>query len=226
MSMVWPCPLTADAYALTGRAGKVPRPEGPPCLGPGGVWAGYWRHVRRQERERKIFIPRVRCRACGVTHALLPAFVLARRLDAAEPVGAVIGQVAGGACGVRRAAAAAGVPHTTARGWVRRFTARAGELVRPLPDPLRAAVAAIGAAFTAAAGLPDWAVLGRWRFACAVTGGSLVAANAPPPFPVIGRGGFFPPPGPLPARGAVRPGGGARGGGEEGAGGGGAPRGG
>jgi hypothetical protein len=103
-----------------------------------------------------------------VTHALLPAFVLAWRLDAAESAGAVIGQVAGGACGVRPAAAAAGVPHTTARGWVRRFAARAGELavsfsalaaelggevVRPLPDRLRSAVVAVGAAFTAAAGL-------------------------------------------------------------------------
>jgi len=115
-------------------------------------WSGYWWHVRRQERERKIFIPRVRCCGCGVTHALLPAFVLVRRLDAAESAGAVIGQVAAGSCGVRRAAAAAGVPHTTARGWVRRFTARAqelavsfsalavklgGEVVRPLPDPRR-----------------------------------------------------------------------------------------
>jgi hypothetical protein len=139
---------------------------------------------------------------------MLPAFVLVRRLDAAEPVGAVIGRVAGGACGVRRAAAAAGVPYTTARGWVRRFTARAGELavsfsalaaelggevVRPLPDPLRSAVAAIGAAFTAAAGLPGWAVLGRWRFACAVTGGSLLAANASSPFLMIGRRRFMPP---------------------------------
>ena len=209
MSMVWPCPLTVDAYASMGRAVKVPRPECPSCLmGPVVFWSGYWRHVRRQERERKIFIPRVRCRACGVTHALLPAFVLTRRLDAAEPVGAVIGQVAGGACGVRRAAAAAGVPHTTARGWVRRFAARAGELavsfsalavelggevVRPLPDPLRAAVAAVGAAFTAAAGLPGWAVLGRWRFASAVTGGSLIAANATSPFLTIGTRRFMPP---------------------------------
>jgi hypothetical protein len=143
-----------------------------------------------------------------MTHALLPAFVLVRRLDAAEPVGAVIGQVAGGGCGVRRAAAAAGVPYTTARGWVRRFAARAGELavsfsalavelggeaVRPLPDPLRSAVVAIGAAFTAAAGLPGWAALGRWRFACAVTGGSLIAANATSPFLIIGRRRFMPP---------------------------------
>jgi hypothetical protein len=139
---------------------------------------------------------------------MLPAFVLVRRLDAAEPVGAVIGQVAGGGGGVRRAAAAAGVPYTTARGWVRRFAARAGELAvsfsalaaelggeaaRPLPDRLRWAVAAVGAAFTAAAGLPGWAVLGRWRFACVVTGGSLLAANASSLFLIIGRRRFMPP---------------------------------
>jgi hypothetical protein len=208
MSMVWPCPLTVDAYASMGRAVQVPRPECPSCSSPVVFWSGYWRHVRCQRQERKIFIPRVRCCGCGVTHALLPAFVLARRLDAAESAGAVIGQVAGGACGVRPAAAAAGVPHTTARGWVRRFAARAGELavsfsalavelggevVRPLPDPLRSAVAAIGAGFAAAAGLPGWAALGRWRFACAVTGGSLLAANATSPFLVIGRRRFMPP---------------------------------
>ena len=68
-----------------------------------------------------------------------------------------------------------------------------GEVVRPLPDPLRSAVAAIGAAFTAAAGLPGWAVLGRWRFASAVTGGSLLAANASSPFLIIGRRRFMPP---------------------------------
>src|SRR3989475_12886676 len=107
MSMVWPCPLTVDAYASMGRAVRVPRPECPSCLVPVVFWSGYWRHVRRQERERKIFIPRVRCRGCGGTHALLPAFVLARRLDAAEPVRAGVGQVAGGPWGGRRAAPAA-----------------------------------------------------------------------------------------------------------------------
>ena len=208
MSMVWPCPLTAGAYASMGRAVVVPRPDCPSCSSPVVFWSGYWRYVRWQRQERKIFIPRVRCRVCGVSHALLPAFALARRLDAAEPVGAVIGQVASGACGVRPAAAAAGVPHTTARGWVRRFAARAGELAvsfsalavelggevaRPLPDSLRPAVVAIGAGFAAAAGLPGWAALGRWRFASAVTGGSLLAANASSPFLVIGRRRFMPP---------------------------------
>jgi Domain of unknown function (DUF6431) len=208
MSMVWPCPLTADAYASLGRAVKVPRPQCPSCLVPVVFWSGYWRHVRWRRRERKVFIPRVRCRACGVTHALLPAFVLVRRLDAAESAGAVIGQVAAGGCGVRRAAAAAGVPHTMARGRVPRFTARAGELavsfsalavelggeaVRPQPDRCRSAVVAIVAAFTAAAGLPGWVALGRWRFACAVTGGSLLAASASSPFLIIGRRRFMPP---------------------------------
>jgi hypothetical protein len=208
MSMVWPCPLTVDAYASMGRAVEVPRPDCPSCLVPAVFWSGYWRHVRWRERERKVFIPRVRCRGCAVTHALLPAFVLARRLDAADAAGEVIGQVACGSCGVRRAAAAAGVPHTTARDWVRRFAARAGDLavsfsalavelggevVRPLPDRCRFAVTAIGAAFAAAAGLPGWAVLGGWRFACAVTGGSLLAANASSPFLIIGARRFMPP---------------------------------
>src|SRR3974390_197662 len=125
MSMVWPCPLTVDAYASMGRAVQVPRPECPSCSSPVVFWSGYWRHVRWQRQGREIFIPRVRCCGCGVTHALLPAFVLARRLDAAESAGAVIVQVAGGACGVRLAAAAAGGAATAAGGGGRRVAARA-----------------------------------------------------------------------------------------------------
>ena len=51
---------------------------------------------------------------CGVSHALLLAFTLAWRLDVTETVGAVIGQVTGGACGVRPAAARLGVPYDRA----------------------------------------------------------------------------------------------------------------
>jgi Domain of unknown function (DUF6431) len=208
MSMVWPCLLTVDAYASMGRAVKVPRPDCPSCRRRVVFWSGYWRHVRWRGRCRKIFIRRVRCRACRVTHALLPAFTLAWRLDAAESAGAVIGQVASGRCGIRPAAAGAGVPHTTARGWVRRFAGRAGELAvsfaalavelggeapRPRDDPRHLAVAAIGAAFAAAAALPGWGPLGPWRFACAVTGGSLLAANATSPYLIIGRRRFMPP---------------------------------
>jgi hypothetical protein len=171
-------------------------------------WSGYGRHVRAAGRCRKIFVPRVRCGPCRASHALLPAFVLAWRLDVAEAVGVVIGQVAGGACGVRPAAARAGVPHTTARGWVRRFGARAGELgvafaalavdlggeaICPPAEAGRFALTAITAAFAAAAGLPGWVRLGAWRFASSVSGGRLIAANTTSPFLLVGRRRFMPP---------------------------------
>ena len=157
-----------------------------------------------------MFVPRLRCGPCRVTHALLPAFVLAWRLDVAEAVGAVIAQVAGGGCGVRPAAARLGVPDTTARGWVRRFRARAPELgvafaalaveldgvaVTPPSAAGRFALAAIGAA----AALPGWAGLGVWRFASSVTGGRLIAASTTSPWLIVGRRRFMPPIPPLPA---------------------------
>src|SRR5215470_5443099 len=190
--MVWPCPLPVDAYVAAGRGVEFPRPACPSCRAPMVFWAGYWRHVRAAGRCRKIFVPRLRCGRCGVSHALLPAFVLAWRLDVAETVGAVLAEVAGGGCGVRPAAARAGVPHTTARGWVRRFCARAGELgtafaalavelggdaVRPPVEAARFALAGITAAFGAAGGLPGWLAVGVWRFASSVSGGRLIAAN-------------------------------------------------
>ena len=111
-------------------------------------------------------------------------------------------------CGVRPAAARAGVPHTTARGWVRRFCGRAGELgiafaalgvelggeaIRPPAEAGRFALAAIGAAFEAAAALPGWLAVGWWRFASSVTGGKLIAANTSSPFLMVGRRRFMPP---------------------------------
>jgi len=212
--MVWPCPLPVDAYVAAGREVEFPRLACPACAGPLVLWSGYWRHVRAAGRCRKIFVPRLRCGPCEVSHALLPAFVLAWRLDVAETVGAVIAEVAGGGCGVRPAAARRGVPYTTARGWVRRFGGRAlvlgtafaalaaelgGEPMSPAADPGRFAVAAVGAAFAAASALPGWLAAGVWRFASAVSGGRLIAANITSPFLVIGRRRFMPPVPPLPA---------------------------
>ena len=100
------------------------------------------------------------------------------------------------------------MPYTTARGWVRRFRARAAELgvafaalavelggaaVTPPAGAGRFALAAIGAAFAAAAGLPGWRRLGAWRFASSVTGGRLIAANTASPWYVVGRRRFMPP---------------------------------
>jgi hypothetical protein len=208
LAIVWPCPLTVDAYVAAGREVGFPRPDCPACAGPMTFWSGYRRHVRAAGCCRKIFVPRLRCAPCRVSHALLPAFVLAWRLDAAETIGLVIGQVAGGACGVRPAAERAGVPCTTARGWVRRFASRAarlgsgfaalavelgGQPVTPPAGVGRFALAAIGAAFEAAAGLPGWLALGAWRFASAVTGGTLIAANMISPWLTVGRRRFMPP---------------------------------
>jgi Domain of unknown function (DUF6431) len=208
VAIVWPCPLPVDAYVAAGREVEVPRPVCPSCAGPLVFWSGYWRHVRAAGRCRKMFVPRLRCAPCRVSHALLPAFVLAWRLDVAETVGTVIGEVAGGAGGVRPAAARAGVPHTTARGWVRRFTGRGGELgvafaalavdlggeaIRPPAEAGRFALAALTAAFDAASALPGWLAVGRWRFASAVSGGRLIAANTISPFLIVGKRRFMPP---------------------------------
>ena len=137
-----------------------------------GVLVGAPAYVREAGRYWKIFVPRLRCARCGVSHALLPAFTLAWRLDVAETIGSVVGEVvAGGGCGVRPAAERAGVPYTTARGLVRRFRARAAELgvafaavavelggqaVTPPAGAGRFALTAIGAAFAAAACLSGW----------------------------------------------------------------------
>src|SRR5262249_8033737 len=158
--MVWPCTLPVDAYAAAGREVEFPRPPCPSCAGPLVWWSGYPRWLRAPDRCHRIFVPRLRCGRCAVSHALLPAFVLAWRLDAAAAGGAGVAQVAGGACGIRPAAARAGVPYTTARGWVRRFRARApalgiafaalavelgGEPVTQAADAGLFALAAIGA---------------------------------------------------------------------------------
>src|SRR5215468_8060947 len=124
VAMVWPCPLAVDAYVAAGRDLEFPRPACPSCAGPLVSWSGYRRYVRAAGRSRRIFVPRLRCGRCEASHALLPAFALAWRLDTAETIGTVIAEVAGGGCGIRPAAARAGVPFTTARGWVRRFRAR------------------------------------------------------------------------------------------------------
>ena len=69
----------------------------------------------------------------------------------------------------------------------------AGRRSRPAGQAGRFALAAIGAAFDAAAGLPGWLRLGAWRFASSVSGGKLIAANKDSPFLIVGRRRFMPP---------------------------------
>ncbi|HXZ62893.1 MAG TPA: DUF6431 domain-containing protein [Acidimicrobiales bacterium] len=208
MAIVWPCALPVDEYLAAGRELEVPRPECPACSTPMVFWSGYTRALRAGGRDLRLWVRRARCRPCEATHALLPAFVVAGRLDAAETIGAVLEGVIAGPGGVRPAAEAAAVPHTTARGWVRRlqeraevlavaFAALAVELGGPVMsvagDVARRALAAVDEAFGAACSLPGWHAVGRWRFANAVTGGRWIATNGDSPYLVVGRRRFMAP---------------------------------
>ena len=208
MTIVWPCSMSVDAYARAGRAVEVPRPECPSCSTPMAWWSGYRRYVRDSGGCYRIFVPRVRCRSCEKTHAVLPAFVLVGRLDVVESIGEVMAEVAAGRSGVRPPAERLSVPHTTARGWWRRFRAGAGRwaaafaalavelggwAVIPAVEAGAGALAAMAAAWRAVVGLPGWSVLGAWRFVSMVAGGRLIATNTDSPWLLVGSRRFMPP---------------------------------
>jgi hypothetical protein len=169
----------------------------PHCGGPTGPWSGYLRHLRDAELHR-IFVPRVRCKRCGRTAALLPWFVTPYRWDTVEVIGRAL-ELAISGQGVRRIAATLERPETTVREWCRRFRAVAGSLAAVLlsaavrsgwsgfdlpvaPGPrCLAAAAALRAAWARRHG-----PVGVWRLVSLVTGGAWLAPNttsplAPPP---------------------------------------------
>jgi hypothetical protein len=177
------------------------------CPSCGGVLARWGHGAERRvrlpggpdgERDRHVvLVPRrSRCRECGATHVLLPAWCLARRADAGEVIGLALEAKAAGA-GHRVIAGRLGLPASTVRGWLRAFTARA-EQVRsvftalaasvvadpPLPapagSPVADAVAAVAAAAAAAGRVPEVGTVARWQLAAAVTCGLLLAPAWPP----------------------------------------------
>jgi hypothetical protein len=200
--------VSVEAYSAAGRDVEVDVPDCPDCASVMGRWSGYWRFVRDAATCFKVFVVRGRCRSCGRTHALLPAFCVRNRLDVAEAIGTVIEAVGAGRSGVRPQAAVVGVPHTTARGWLRAFGRNAGRLraafgalavelggeVAPAGSDLRSgALLAIRASWRAAVSLPGWAQLGPWRFCSAVCGGSFCAPNTNSPYLYVGRRRFMAP---------------------------------
>ena len=144
-----------------------------------------------------MLVPRrSRCRGCGATHVLLPAWCLLRRADAAAVIGAALEAAADGD-GHRKIAVLVGRPASTVRGWLRRFAGRAEEvrvfftvlLARTGPDPVMPAGAAwpVAAAVSAVAGAAAavaarWPLLGEvpvWAAASAASGGLLLAPGWP-----------------------------------------------
>jgi len=172
-----------------------------------GLWSGYARWVRVGGRAYRVWVRRVRCPSCGVTHALLPSFVLARRVDVVEVIGQALERAMAGV-GLRPIAAGLGVPHTTVRDWRRRFACRAGLLAAGLG----ALAVEVGAALPVRVADLQGAVLGaleavrarvsrrlgraapgRWQLAGLLTGGRLLGTTTSPPWPGRGGLGWMPP---------------------------------
>jgi hypothetical protein len=208
MAIVWPCTQSVDANSAAGTQVEVPRADCPDCSQPMEFWWGYSRFVRHLGRCFEIWIRRGHCERCATTHALLPAFCALNRLDSIETIGEVLQSAGAGVCGARPAAERLRVPHTTARGWVRRFSRHAmriavafaalgvelgGKVLTPVGDPRRSALDAIAESWRAATSLPGWLGAGPWRFASCVCGGTLICANTNSPWLVVGRRRFMPP---------------------------------
>lgn len=108
-----------DAARAALSAGDLACPESG-CPGTLRIWSpARARHVQLPDGQRRRLRPdRARCRACGVTHVLLPAWCLPRRAYSSDTVGTALLAAAQGA-GYARAAAAAGAPTATVRDWLR-----------------------------------------------------------------------------------------------------------
>jgi len=192
--IVWPCRLSVAEYVAAGREIAVPAQACPHCGEQLGAWSGYWRWLRA-EREYRIWIARGRCPRCRTTHALLPDFVCARRLDAVEVIGAAIEAGVAG-MGMRPVAESLAVPASTARDWRRRHRARApallshlagvaialGAELAELPGSIEAAaLAALDALVTEVARRLAGRLPERWRLWNAVCGGWPLGTNTSPP---------------------------------------------
>jgi hypothetical protein len=170
------------------------------CPSCGGVLGGWGNAAERRVRvldgdDVRLRPRRSRCRGCGATHVLLPAWCLSRRADAAVVIGAALEAAAAGG-GHRKIARVLGRPAATVRGWLRRFSGRA-EAVRVFftvllagtaPDPVMpagaagaaAAVSAVaGAAAAVAARWPRVGQVPVWAAASAASGGLLLAPGWP-----------------------------------------------
>jgi hypothetical protein len=206
--IVWRCDHDVDTYVAAGREVEVPRADCPACMTPMLFWSGYERYLRHLGATARIWIRRARCKPCAVSHALIPSFVLLRRLDSVGVIGASVAKVIGAGRGVRPVAEEAGVPHTTARDWCRRFrslapvlaagfAALAVELGSGVP-PVAAtaggcALVAMAAAWTRARSGSGRSIPALWPFVGLVAGGGLLAATTHPPWAAAAGRRFIPP---------------------------------
>jgi hypothetical protein len=167
----------------------------PGCDGELRPWGHARRRTLRAEGGRSLSLRprRSRCKACLVTHVLLPVLCLLRRCDLAEMIGRGLAlKIAG--WGYRRIAASLGIPATTAGDRGRRFVKLAEALrghftvlayfldaslgaIDPrgsaAAEALEAIVAAAGAAARALGPAP------LWHFASGASMGRLLSNTNP-----------------------------------------------
>lgn len=169
-------------------------------------WGGYWRWVRGPRTEH-VWIRRGRCTGCRRSHALLPDFLLAHRLDEVEVIGRSLTLHVSGVS-MRGVAEQLAVPLTTARGWQRRFQIRAPALAATFVafairlDPAAvllatngevAALEALGAAWQRARARFEHRVPPIWRFWSFISGGYALGTNRSPPTTQRLGGGWMAP---------------------------------
>lgn len=138
---------------------------------------------------------RSRCSSCRRTHVLLPADLLLRRRDAVDVIGAALTARAGGLSIGRIAAQVVGVPFSTVRGWLRRFSVVAGVVraaftvlahdLDPLLGPIGATASAVGDAVEAIGVAARAAALrlgpvDAWQFAASASVGRLLCNTSCP----------------------------------------------
>lgn len=177
-------------------AGELACPGCAAALHPWG-WTKPRRVRGRDARIGLTRLRRVRCRACSVSHVLLPAAWLPRRLDGVDLIGAALLGAAGGA-GHRPLAARLNRPEGTVRGWLRAAREQAGWLhaelasagarlpehrlgtAVPPPTPLGETVEAAGRVASAYRRHLGPGLLSPWQLLSQLTNGRLLAP-APAP---------------------------------------------
>jgi Domain of unknown function (DUF6431) len=103
LSIVWPFTLDMLTYVQLGQRVEVGEDA---CTGCGkqlAPWGGHWRWVRGRSTGR-LWIRRGRCSRCRRSHALLPDFLLERRLDEVEVIGHGLALGIAGGFGMRSVA--------------------------------------------------------------------------------------------------------------------------
>ncbi|HUZ36903.1 MAG TPA: hypothetical protein VMV17_11295 [Streptosporangiaceae bacterium] len=183
-------------YAAAGDKVEVPALDCPGCGRRLRPWSSYRRRLRGAPRER-IWVRRGRCPAptekCQRTQALLPEFVVERRLDEVDTIGAAAELAAAGRS-AWKSSEELGRPFSTVRDWRHRLRERAPDLLAALAreallvgvqlgelptHPLAALVALLREVWersrARSPGLPE-----LWRFWNLVCSGRGVARNTHP----------------------------------------------